>query len=58
MSTCPSCCSPDVIGFTLTPAAEPMRFRSCRSCEHRWWEHQPSGDELVLSDVLERIATA
>lgn len=58
MSTCPACASPDVIGFVLSPAGEPMRFQSCRSCEHRWWEQVTSGHELVLSDVLERIATA
>lgn len=58
MSTCPSCHSPNVLGFTLAPAGDPMRFKSCRACEHRWWEHEGSGDELVLSDVLDRIATA
>ncbi len=58
MTACPSCTSTDVVGFTLAPKGEPLRFTHCRNCEHRWWGATAHDDTLSLPDVLGRIGAA
>lgn len=58
MTTCPSCSSSDVVGFTLAPRGEVLRFSHCRACEHRWWQAADAEITLGLPDVLGRIGTA
>jgi hypothetical protein len=55
MSTCRSCASQDVVGFTLAPSGEPLRFTHCRNCEHHWWQAASDDGGLALVEVLERI---
>jgi formate dehydrogenase maturation protein FdhE len=56
MTTCPACTSSDVVGFTLAPKGEPLRFTHCRNCEHRWWESTAEHDTVALDRVLSHIA--
>lgn len=58
MDMCPHCQSPDLVGFTLSPSGQQLRFAHCRACEHRWWGSAADGGALVLDDVLERIAAS
>jgi formate dehydrogenase maturation protein FdhE len=58
MTTCPSCASADIVGFTLAPKGEPLQFTHCRNCEHRWWRQIEQTETLALGDVLGRISTA
>jgi hypothetical protein len=57
MEACPQCRSRDLVGFTLAPAGQALRFAHCRTCEHRWWA-DPDGGALRLPSVLEKIASA
>jgi formate dehydrogenase maturation protein FdhE len=56
MTTCPSCASPDVVGFTLAPKGEPLQFTHCRNCEHRWWQAIEQRSTVALGVVLDHIA--
>lgn len=58
MTTCPSCTSPDVVGFDLAPKGEPVRFTHCRNCEHRWWHEVEQSTAVELEIVLDRISTS
>jgi hypothetical protein len=55
MQTCPHCRSGDLVGFTLAPAGQPLRFNHCRSCEHRWWTDLEEGTSVRLRKVLDQI---
>jgi formate dehydrogenase maturation protein FdhE len=57
-STCPSCSSPDLLVVHLAPKGEPMRFSTCRHCEHRWWEQVHVGAGIELRTVLTHLAAA
>ena len=50
--TCPACGGAQLttLSMTLTDGT-PVRFASCRRCEHRRWES--AGDELSIVRVLE-----
>lgn len=56
MDTCPQCRSTDLVGFTLAPAGETLRFSHCRDCEHHWWTTVEES-AIHLPDVLERIGS-
>lgn len=55
MHTCPHCRSTNLVAVALTLATGPVRFASCRACEHRWWTDAAAGG-LSLGDVLDRVA--
>jgi hypothetical protein len=55
MDSCPHCRSRDLVGFTLAPTGQPLRFAHCRSCEHRWWTDLEGGAAIRLPDVLTQI---
>jgi hypothetical protein len=55
METCVHCRSGDVVGFTLAPKGQPLRFCHCRSCEHRWWTDPRGGTAVPLTAVLDHI---
>jgi hypothetical protein len=56
MRLCPKCHSTNLILVDLTIRSEPLRFTSCRSCEHRWWVDVSADRSLALPEVLERVA--
>ncbi len=53
---CPKCTSRDLLVVNLTPNDVPMRFSTCRHCEHRWWEDAHVGADMALSSVIANIA--
>ena len=53
--TCPKCQSDDLLVVQLVPKDKPMRFHTCRHCEHRWWEDAAVGADIDLTDVLDRM---
>jgi hypothetical protein len=53
---CPSCRSANLIVVYMTIASDPVRFASCRACEHRWWTDLNEDRLLPLGEVLERVA--
>jgi hypothetical protein len=55
MTACPQCRSSDLVGFTLAPTGQPLRFSHCRGCEHRWWTDLEEGTAIHLPDVLTHI---
>lgn len=58
MPNCPNCRSNDVVGFTLSPAGQALRFTHCRDCEHRWWIGREEAAALRLPDVLATLSAA
>ncbi len=56
--TCPECRSDDLLVVRLTPRDVPMRFSTCRSCEHRWWEDARAGRDLALATVISDLSAA
>ncbi|WP_370327790.1 hypothetical protein [Euzebya sp.] len=54
--TCPNCRSDDLLVVRLSPKDTPMRFHTCRHCEHRWWEDIVEGTDVALTAVLAHIA--
>ena len=54
---CPSCTSDDLLAVVLTPSGTPMRFATCRHCEHRWWQDQTDGAAIDIGTVIEHIAS-
>lgn len=54
--TCPQCRSSDLLVVRLVPRDVPMRFSTCRHCEHRWWEDTSAGADLTLTTVLRDLA--
>ena len=57
MDACPNCTSSDLMHVALTLPGGPVRFASCRQCEHRWWREADSGDQLNLDTVLHKAAS-
>lgn len=56
VSQCPGCRSSNLIVVHMTIAAEPVRFSSCRACEHRWWTDLQADRAMPLVEVLDRVA--
>jgi DNA-directed RNA polymerase subunit M/transcription elongation factor TFIIS len=55
-TTCPACRSDDLLVVVLSPAGTPMRFATCRHCEHRWWHDEHVGEPVDLGTVIEHIS--
>lgn len=55
---CPRCTSSDLLVVHLTPVDTPMRFSTCRHCEHRWWEEAGSGTDVPLRLVIDDLQAA
>ena len=55
---CPNCASTDLVKIELSPGGRPMRFSTCRACEHRWWTEQAAADVVSLERVLAYVAAA
>lgn len=51
-TTCPNCASGDLLVVSLVPRDTPLRFTTCRHCEHRWWQDAAAGVEVTLSSVI------
>ncbi len=56
VSQCPSCRSTNLIVVHMTIGSDPVRFTSCRACEHRWWTDLHADRLLPLDEVLDRVA--
>ena len=51
---CPNCQSDKLVAIKMSLADEgQVMFRSCRACEHKWWERSETAERLPLSRVLE-----
>ena len=53
---CPNCQSEKLVVIKLRPSAKDevsVMFRSCRACEHKWWEREDNRERLPLTTVLE-----
>lgn len=53
---CPNCSSDDLVAITLNPRDRPLRFTTCRSCEHRWWTDLDGSTGVPLTDVLAEVS--
>ena len=57
-ATCPRCGGTRVTRIAMSLSdGTPVRFTSCRACEHQWWEHagqEQTGRELAVAEVLDR----
>ena len=56
--TCPKCASEDLLVVRLVPQDTPMRFSTCRHCEHRWWEDADAGVDVALASVIHELQDA
>jgi transcription elongation factor Elf1 len=51
---CPNCCSEKLVAIKMALADEgQVTFRSCRACEHKWWERMDTAERLPLATVLD-----
>jgi len=53
---CPNCQSDRLVAIRIRPKATDdvtVMFRSCRACEHKWWEREDSAERVSLATVLE-----
>ncbi|MDP8970917.1 MAG: hypothetical protein M3N52_10580 [Actinomycetota bacterium] len=57
MTAC-RCGSANLVEIDLAPAGRPVRFSTCRDCEHRWWSDVAGTGALRLDDVLSLVAAA
>jgi transcriptional regulator NrdR family protein len=51
---CPNCRSEKLVAIKMSLADEGrVTFRSCRACEHKWWQREGTAERLPLTEVLE-----
>lgn len=55
---CPHCRSADLVIIRLSPAGSPLRFHTCRDCEHRWWTELQTQARVEVGAVLTLISAA
>jgi hypothetical protein len=52
---CAGCGSTDLLEIELTADGSPVRFSTCRDCEHRWWTDLSETTRIGVADVLQRV---
>lgn len=51
---CPNCESQRLVAIKIQISGDgEVLFRSCRDCEHKWWEREGTAERLPLATVLE-----
>ena len=51
---CPNCQSDKLVAIKMALSNErQVTFRSCRACEHKWWQQEETAETIPLSTVLE-----
>ncbi len=51
---CPNCESKKLVAIKMSLADEgQVTFRSCRNCEHKWWQKRDTSERIALSTVLQ-----